>query len=132
GKGEVNPDQLQRYIDNGGFWHHGFADDQRYYKMGNRAYLDFAVQMGFISKADPIIFQLYSEPMQRFRLAARGHGKVQPPEAERDRIEAYMDPLPFWYAPFEDDAVDLQKYPLHALTQRPMHMYHSWGSQNAW
>ncbi|TIS80798.1 MAG: formate dehydrogenase, partial [Mesorhizobium sp.] len=91
GKGEVNPDQLQRYIDNGGFWHHGFADDQRYYKMGNRAYLDFAVQMGFISKADPIIFQLYSEPMQRFRLAARGHGKVQPPEAERDRIEAYMD-----------------------------------------
>src|SRR5690606_14866767 len=23
-------------------------------------------------------------------------------------------------------------YPLHALTQRPMHMYHSWGSQNAW
>ncbi|TIO47873.1 MAG: formate dehydrogenase, partial [Mesorhizobium sp.] len=102
GKGEVNPDQLQRYIDNGGFWHHGFADDQRYYKMGNRAYLDFAVQMGFISKADPIIFQLYSEPMQRFRLAARGHGKVQPPEAERDRIEAYMDPLPFWYAPFED------------------------------
>ncbi len=24
------------------------------------------------------------------------------------------------------------KYPLHAITQRPMHMYHSWGSQNAW
>ena len=23
-------------------------------------------------------------------------------------------------------------YPLHALTQRPMAMYHSWGSQNAW
>ena len=23
-------------------------------------------------------------------------------------------------------------YPLHAITQRPMHMYHSWGSQNAW
>ena len=21
---------------------------------------------------------------------------------------------------------------MHALTQRPMHMYHSWGSQNAW
>ncbi|RWG90020.1 molybdopterin oxidoreductase family protein [Mesorhizobium sp.] len=132
GKGEVNPDQLQRYIDNGGFWHHAFADDQRYYKMANGAYLDFAVQMGFIAKAEPIVFQLYSEPMQRFRLAARGHGKVQPPEAERGRIEASMDPLPFWYAPFEDDTVDVEKYPLHALTQRPMHMYHSWGSQNAW
>ena len=23
-------------------------------------------------------------------------------------------------------------YPLHAITQRPMPMYHSWGSQNAW
>ena len=23
-------------------------------------------------------------------------------------------------------------YTLHAITQRPMHMYHSWGSQNAW
>ncbi len=23
-------------------------------------------------------------------------------------------------------------FPLHALTQRPMIMYHSWGSQNAW
>ncbi len=107
GKGEVNPDQLQRYIDNGGFWHHEFADDQRYYKMANRSYLDFAVQMGFIPKAEPIVFQLYSEPLQRFRLAARGHGRVLPPEADRQRIETYMDPLPFWYAPFEEAAVDL-------------------------
>lgn len=132
GKGEVNPDQLQRYIDNGGFWHQDFAADQRYYKMANRSYLDFAEQLGFIPKAEPIVFQLYSEPMQRFRLAARGHGRVQPPEAERGRIETYMDPLPFWFTPFEEAAVDLEKYPLHALTQRPMHMYHSWGSQNAW
>src|SRR5262249_27843178 len=34
--------------------------------------------------------------------------------------------------PFEETAVDTDVYPLHALTQRPMHMYHSWGSQNAW
>jgi anaerobic selenocysteine-containing dehydrogenase len=43
-----------------------------------------------------------------------------------------MTPLPEWYQPFEDAAVDHRDYPLHALTQRPMHMYHSWGSQNAW
>ena len=29
-------------------------------------------------------------------------------------------------------ASDLQKYPLAAVTQRPMAMYHSWDSQNAW
>ena len=40
-----------------------------------------------------------------------------------------MDPLPVWYSPFSD-ADD--EYDVHALTQRPMAMYHSWGSQNAW
>ncbi len=88
GKGEANPDQLQRYIDNGGFWHHDFADDQRYYKMANRSYLHFAESMGFIPKAEPIVFQLYSEPLQRFRLAARGHGRVVPPE---QRTPAHRD-----------------------------------------
>jgi len=29
-------------------------------------------------------------------------------------------------------ATDLEKFPLNAITQRPMAMYHSWDSQNAW
>ncbi len=44
----------------------------------------------------------------------------------------YFDPLPIWYAPLEEATVDRTSFPLHAITQRPMHMYHSWGSQNAW
>ncbi len=43
-----------------------------------------------------------------------------------------MDPLPVWYPPFGDDLTDLDAFPTHALTQRPMAMYHSWGTQNAW
>ena len=39
-----------------------------------------------------------------------------------------MDPLPVWYDTAPQDA----DYPVHALTQRPMAMYHSWGTQNAW
>jgi anaerobic selenocysteine-containing dehydrogenase len=132
GRGEANPDQLQRYVENGGYWHHELDEDQRYYKMANRSYLAFAVEMGFMPSAEPVVFQLYSEPLQRFRLASRGHGPVVPPETERERIDTYFDPLPFWYAPFEEAAVDAGQFPLHALTQRPMHMYHSWGSQNAW
>ena len=27
---------------------------------------------------------------------------------------------------------DRARFPLHAITQRPMAMYHSWGSHNAW
>jgi anaerobic selenocysteine-containing dehydrogenase len=132
GKGEPNPDQLERYIANGGFWHHELAAEQKYYKMANRSYLDFAVAMGFLPAPTPTVFQLYAEPLQRFRLAARGHGAVVPPMRERARLERYFDPLPIWYAPIEDQAIDTQAYTLHAITQRPMHMYHSWGGQNAW
>jgi anaerobic selenocysteine-containing dehydrogenase len=32
----------------------------------------------------------------------------------------------------ESSLTDKQKYPLNPLTQRPMAMYHSWDSQNAW
>src|SRR5579885_3626914 len=44
----------------------------------------------------------------------------------------YFDPLPFWYMPFEEARIDRTAFPLHAISQRPMPMYHSWHSQNAW
>jgi sulfite dehydrogenase (quinone) subunit SoeA len=132
GKGEPNPDQLNRYVVNGGYWHHELSGEQKYYKMANRAYLDFAVNMGFINAAEPIVFQIYCEPLQRFRLAALGHGSILPPACERERLLRYFDPLPIWYAPLAHEIDDLETYDLHAITQRPMHMYHAWGSQNAW
>ena len=132
GKGEANPDQLQAYIDNGCFWRHEFAPSERYYKHANKGYLEKAVQLGFIGHANPIIHQLYVEPLQKFRLAADGHGDVVPPEDYRERISTNFDPLPFWFAPLEETAVDTDEFPMHALTQRPAAMYHSWGSQNAW
>ncbi len=128
GSGEPNPDQLARYIENGCFWQHELEPEQRYFKHANKAYLEWAVGMGYIGSAEPIILQLYSEPLQRFRLAAQGHGAVQPPDALRARVERAFDPLPTWYAVAPDD----EAYPLAAVTQRPMHMYHSWGSHNAW
>ncbi|MGE3065730.1 MAG: molybdopterin oxidoreductase family protein [Hyphomicrobiaceae bacterium] len=132
GVGKPNPKQLERYIENGGFCIHHLAPDQTYFKHVNKSHLEFAHAKGFNGNAEPIIFQLYSEPMQRFRLAAQGHGAVQPPATHRERIATYFDPLPFWYAPFESAIVDTQSFPMYAITQRPMAMYHSWGSQNAW
>ncbi|MCG8354929.1 MAG: molybdopterin oxidoreductase family protein, partial [Kiloniellales bacterium] len=132
GRGAPNPDQLQRYVENGCFWQLELPEGQRFYKHANRDYLDWAVSFGLIGKADQIVMQVYSEVLQKFRLAARGHGKVQPPDEHRVRIEAYFDPLPLWYEPFEGAALDEDAFPLHAITQRPMAMYHSWGSQNAW
>ena len=43
-----------------------------------------------------------------------------------------MDPLPIWWDATADQAMGGESYDLHALTQRPMAMYHSWGTQNAW
>ena len=42
------------------------------------------------------------------------------------------DPLPFYYETLEGQATDRSRYPLAAVTQRPMAMYHSWDAQNAW
>jgi len=106
--------------------------DRQYYKHANMGYLNYAQDMGWIQNNRQIVLQLYSEVLQKFRLAARGHGDVQPPESERERIETYFDPLPLWHRPFEEALVSQTDFPMHALTQRPMQMYHSWGSQNAW
>ncbi len=132
GKGAPNPDQLQRYIDNGAFFEHRLDPSHAYFKHANRGYLDWGIEKGIRLSPEPTIFQLYSEPLQKFRLAGRGHGERQPPDRARERLERYFDPLPFWYPPFEGTQVARDAFPLHAITQRPMHMYHSWGSQNAW
>ncbi len=136
-KGPPNPNQLQRYIDNGGFWRSEVPEDARYFKMANRGYLDWAQRMGFLGHAEPIVLQLYSETLQKFRLAAQGHGASQPPDEHRERVATYFDPLPIWFEPFEGaqtspDAKGPHEFPLSAVTQRPMFMYHAWGSQNAW
>jgi anaerobic selenocysteine-containing dehydrogenase len=132
GAGEPNPRQLEAYVANQCFWKYELPPEQRYFKHANRDYLETAKRLGFIDKADPIVMQLYCEPLQRFRLAARGHGPVQPPAEHRSRIETFFDPLPFWYEPLLESAIDGDAFPLHAITQRPMPMYHAWHSQNAW
>jgi anaerobic selenocysteine-containing dehydrogenase len=62
---------------------------------------------------------------------------------DRERLATYFDPLPFWYAPLDATPPQTWRdrapsgrltddYPLHAITQRAMMMYHSWDSQNVW
>ena len=54
-------------------------------KQSNRDYQEFAVRTGLLDRVEPITFELYSEILQRFRLAARGVGPVQPPADRRAR-----------------------------------------------
>src|SRR3546814_3081290 len=48
GKGAPNPGQLQRYIDNNGFWREEIPEHARYFKMANRGYLEWAHRLGFV------------------------------------------------------------------------------------
>ncbi|MEL6618716.1 MAG: molybdopterin oxidoreductase family protein [Pseudomonadota bacterium] len=130
GRGGVNDGQLDNYIENGGFFVEHIPEGANYYKPWNAAYQDWAVGMGLYDSPQPYLFSLYVEPMRKFQLAAEGHGDRQPPDHLRDRIKSSMEPLPIWYDPAPDNRGD--EYPVTALTQRPMAMYHSWGSQNAW
>jgi len=169
GVGEPNPAQLDRYKSHDCHWETKIPDAARYYKMANRDYLAWARSLGFVGSTDPIVLEIYSERLQKFRLAAQGHGAVQPPDSERARVERFFDPLPFWYcaqalspdvvggegwvrgqhirksdasaAPSStpspqpsppSQTMGEREFALCAITQRPMFMYHAWGSQNAW
>jgi anaerobic selenocysteine-containing dehydrogenase len=121
------------YAQNNCVFQYHMPEDMQFMRNWNRAYLDFAKDKGWRQKNDPIQLAIYSDCLQGFRLAAQGKTRGrQPPDHLRERIATYFDPLPFWYAPLEDAATDRTRYPLNAVTQRPMAMYHSWDSQNAW
>ncbi|WP_175689480.1 molybdopterin oxidoreductase family protein [Burkholderia anthina] len=131
--GEPNPDQWQRYAENNCVYHHRLPEPLQYMRNCNGPYMQWAVDNGMRKFGVPIVIQLYSDVMQKFRLAAQGRTSGrQPPDHLRERIARYFDPLPFWHPSLESGLTDASRYPLAAITQRPMAMYHSWDSQNAW
>lgn len=132
--GAPNPDQWQAYQDNECFFEHHLPPEQRYYRFANKDYLEWAKSVGFNGHSGPIVMELYSEVIQKFRLAGQGlyEGPHPRHEVDKQRLVKYFDPLPDWYVPLEEQRVDNDKYPFHAVNQRPMFMYHSWDSQNAW
>src|SRR5512134_1507863 len=131
--GEPNPRQWEMYEKNNCVFKHELAPSYRYMRNWNRGYMEWAQRHRLRRFGEPILVHLYSEVLQKFRLAAQGKwpGRRPPPELA-ERVATWFDPLPFYSAPLETQATDLAKYPLAAITQRPMAMYHSWDSQNAW
>ena len=131
--GEPNPNQWQMYAQNNCVFQYELPKSYQYMRNFNKGYLEWAQRHRLVRYSDPILIHLYSEVLQKFRLAAQGKrpGR-QPPDKYRERIETYFDPLPFYYLPLEAEKTNKHEYPLNAVTQRPMAMYHSWDSQNAW
>ncbi len=132
-KGEPNPNQWDMYEKNNCVYQYHLPKSYQYMRNFNKGYLQWSRKHRLTRLAEPIAIHVYSEILQKFKLAAQGKlpGK-QPPEHLRERVETYFDPLPLYYVPLESQLTDTQQYPLNAVTQRPMAMYHSWDSQNAW
>lgn len=132
-RGSPNPNQWEMYEKNNCVFHYEMKPSIQYMRNWNEGYMQWAQKHGLRRDKDPITVHIYSELLQDFRRAAQGKrpGK-QPPGELRERIEKYFDPLPFYYSPLEEQHVDKSQFPLNAVTQRPMAMYHAWDSQNAW
>ena len=137
--GEPNPKQWEAYIENESFFEHKLEPNLRYLRHANKDYLEFAKNAGWVGSTDQIVIELYSETLQKFRLAGQGvYDGPQPKTAQQaERLVTYFDPLPFFYEPLEQQQLQQDEqaedeYPFFAINQRPMHMYHSWDSQNAW
>ncbi len=132
-KGEPNPRQWEMYEKNNCVFHYELPKSYQYLRNWNQGYLEWAKRHVLTRYAEPINVHIYSEVLQKFRLAAQGKsGGRQPPDHLRERVATNFDPLPFYSQPLEAELTDLHKYPLNAITQRPMAMYHSWDSQNPW
>ena len=132
-KGEPNPRQWEMYANNNCVFHYELPPSYRYMRNWNKGYHEWAQRVRIRRFAEPILVHLYSDVLQQFRLAAQGRrAGRQPPDHLRKRVETYFDPLPVYHEPLETQGTDLTRFPLNAVTQRPMAMYHAWDSQNAW
>ncbi len=97
-EGRAQPaSQWEMYAQNGCVFHHELPRSYQYMRNWNKGYLHWARAHGMIRYAEPITLHLYSEVLQKFRLAAQGKwpGR-QPPERLRKRVDTYFDPLPFY------------------------------------
>jgi anaerobic selenocysteine-containing dehydrogenase len=132
-RGEPNPNQWEMYAKNDCVFHYELPKSYQYMRNWNKGYLEWSQRNRITRYAEPILINIYSEVLQKFRAAAQGKGLTRkPPVHLAKRVETYFDPLPFYYDTLEGQATDKHKFPLAAITQRPMAMYHSWDSQNAW
>ncbi len=110
-------------------------ETMHYMRNWNREYLDFAKDKGWRQKNDlgPARALLAtrcraSASPRRARRAGR-----QPPEHLRERIDDLLRSAAV-LVPAARGRRDRPRTPIrsNAITQRPMAMYHSWDSQNAW
>ncbi len=133
-RGAPNPKQWEMYAKNNCVFQYHMPESMHYMRNWNRAYLDFAKDKGWRQKNDVIQLALYSDTLQT--LPPRRAGQDDGPAAARASARAHRRPTSIrcrsGIRRSKTRRPTPSAYPLNAITQRPMAMYHSWDSQNAW
>ncbi len=76
------------YAKNNCVFHHELPRSYQYMRNWNKGYLEWSQRNGITRYAEPILIHVYSEVLQKFRLAAQGSGITQQPPAHlAKRIE---------------------------------------------
>ena len=125
-------DQLERYIENGCFWPTSCRRTCAT-SHANRDYLDWAVAFGFIGRRR--CRSSFSSTASRCRNSASprramaSSSRRRAPRAHRDAISIRCRSGTRRSRRRRSTTRTSRSTP---ITQRPMAMYHSWGSQNAW
>ena len=105
-------------------------DEAHYYKPWNSAYQDWAVEWASMTARSPICSSSMSNRCANSNWPPKGTATVSRPNTCANGSK-HDGPAADLVCAFEDDR-STDRIPVHALTQRPMAMYHSWGTQNAW
>jgi sulfite dehydrogenase (quinone) subunit SoeA len=101
-------------------------DEARFIKPWNMAYQDWAVRSGFYDAPQPYLLELWSNRCAASRWRPRATAAASRPTtcATASAWRWTRCPSGIRRSRRRDRPAD---FPLHALTQRPMAMYHSWG-----
>ncbi len=131
GTGAVNPRQLERYIENECFWRSEMPEEAHYFKPWNAAYLKWATRDGLPAQRRADLHRALQRDAAKIPArCARTRCHSDPGAASCARRHLFRSAANLVCAVRRSRSP--RDYGFHALTQRPMAMYHSWGSQNAW
>jgi hypothetical protein len=119
GVGAPNPDQLKRYIENGGFHAGDRAREAPISSTPIAAYLDWAIEKGIRCRAEPYDLPALFEPLRKFRLAARATGIASRPSIAGADRDLFRPAALLVSALRGRDGRRATSFPLHAITQRP-------------
>jgi anaerobic selenocysteine-containing dehydrogenase len=131
-RGEPNPKQWEMYAKNNCVFQYHMPEDQQYMRNWNQPTWTSPRTRAGASATTRCSWRCTPTRCSSFRLAAQGKTSAASRPSAARAHRHLLRPAAVLVRAAGEACTDLDAYPLNAITQRPMAMYHSWDSQNAW